>query len=254
MFGNDKIRVVNIPDGITTIASRAFYRCRYLRKVTIPVSVTSIAEDSFLCCNKLYQVRNLSSVEFPFDSDLNKSICEVITDNASEFQSIYDDNGTCITYTKDGITYLIGASDASVSEITANDIPDSVTIIADCAFYQDEVTSFEVPKQITKISRRAFYVDNDAYNTQLESFKFEEGSQIQEIGDYAFDGHNNNPSFMLNLNIGRQIRFGANALVASNPIVVTLLTGTKLVSGSDTFTSGSTGEALSEKTWTVVAE
>ena len=48
--------VYKIPDGITTIAPRAFYNCCYLTEVIIPDSVTSIGRTAFFGCVRLHQL------------------------------------------------------------------------------------------------------------------------------------------------------------------------------------------------------
>ena len=45
-----------IPDGVTEIDSRAFYRCTALQSITIPDSVTHIGEHAFSECSSLTQV------------------------------------------------------------------------------------------------------------------------------------------------------------------------------------------------------
>lgn len=41
-LGNNKVTKLTIPDDVTSIGERAFYRCKSLTGITIPDSVTSI--------------------------------------------------------------------------------------------------------------------------------------------------------------------------------------------------------------------
>ena len=46
----------SVPDGVTTIASDAFYYCRYLTSVSIPKSVVAIGDGAFVYCENLVTV------------------------------------------------------------------------------------------------------------------------------------------------------------------------------------------------------
>ena len=81
MFGD-----LVIPEGVTTIQSRAFNSCVKLYSVTIPSTVTTIAEDAFFACEYLHIVYNNSDVEIlsemiynlkvVIDKYGNKTFCE----------------------------------------------------------------------------------------------------------------------------------------------------------------------------------
>lgn len=71
--GANKLKAINIPDGVTTIGDNAFEKCNQLTSLVLPKKLTSIGEDAFKDCS------NLASVTFPeglltigtaaFDSD-----------------------------------------------------------------------------------------------------------------------------------------------------------------------------------------
>ena len=63
---------VNIPDGVTSISSLAFYGCRSLLSVTIPSSVSKIGSYAFYGC-----------------SSLNSVYCKAITPPSSEDDVFY---------------------------------------------------------------------------------------------------------------------------------------------------------------------
>ncbi|MBR6984699.1 MAG: leucine-rich repeat domain-containing protein [Ruminococcus sp.] len=52
----EKIKTVEIQDGITKIGSDAFYYCNYITSVTIAGSVTTVAENAFNYCTSLSSV------------------------------------------------------------------------------------------------------------------------------------------------------------------------------------------------------
>lgn len=53
---------VNIPEGVTKIASREFYKCYELEKITIPESVTEIGDHAFAYCESIEEIHIPDSV------------------------------------------------------------------------------------------------------------------------------------------------------------------------------------------------
>lgn len=48
---------IAIPDGVTSIGKRAFYKCTSLSSVVIPDSVTSIGDEAFEGCSFPYDLK-----------------------------------------------------------------------------------------------------------------------------------------------------------------------------------------------------
>ena len=64
MFENcNNLRVVNIPNGIKSIPSKAFKNCSALPEIEIPYSVKDINSDAFNGCSSLAMIDIPSSVE-----------------------------------------------------------------------------------------------------------------------------------------------------------------------------------------------
>ncbi len=61
-FDCGNLTSVMIPDGVTTIGMRAFYKCSNLTSITIPDSVKSIGADAFADCGNLTSVTIGNSV------------------------------------------------------------------------------------------------------------------------------------------------------------------------------------------------
>ncbi|MDR1002103.1 MAG: leucine-rich repeat protein [Oscillospiraceae bacterium] len=57
-----KEKYVTVPEGITEIGNKAFYKCKLLKSVTIPNSVTSIGDYAFNDCFSLTQITIPNSV------------------------------------------------------------------------------------------------------------------------------------------------------------------------------------------------
>lgn len=72
LYSKDKKRLITypagksksyqIPDGVTTIGTYAFYRCKELTSVTFPKSVKTIGDDAFYNCTGLTSIRLPNSV------------------------------------------------------------------------------------------------------------------------------------------------------------------------------------------------
>ena len=145
---------VEIGDGITTIASCAFYNCRNITSVVIPEGVTTIGDSAFSACDNLKEIYIPSTVEkigtrtFSLDIGLEK-----IT--VSENNPVFHSDGNCIieTATK---TLLTGCN----TSIIPTD--GSVTAIGDWAFSGcKKLSSIVIPDCITSIGENPFvFCDN----------------------------------------------------------------------------------------------
>lgn len=107
---------VNIPDGVTSIGSYAFYYCEKLTSVNIPDGVTSIYCSAFHGCN------SLTSINIP---DGVTSIGEWVFAECSSLTSIN---------IPDSVTSIDYAAFIECSSLTSITIPDGVTSIGREAF------------------------------------------------------------------------------------------------------------------------
>ena len=114
------LTIANIPEGVTSIGSRAFYYCTGLTSITIPEGVTSIGNDAFYTCTSLTSIIIPSSVTSIRSDAFNN--CTSLTDvyylgSAEQWKAIevsssnesltnatlhyYDANGFCIAHEGD---------------------------------------------------------------------------------------------------------------------------------------------------------
>ena len=135
-----KVTGVTIPNSVTGIGSNAFYNCSGLTSITIPDSVTSIGHYAFFSCS------GLTSITIP---DSVTSIGDYAFYNCSSLTSVT---------IPDSVTSIEDDTFSGCSGLTNINIPDSVTSIRLQAFSRcSGLTSITIPDSVTSIGDRAFF-------------------------------------------------------------------------------------------------
>ena len=150
-----------IPDSVTSIGDHAFYNCSSLTNITIPDSVTSIGDHAFHNCSGLTSITIPDSVTSIGDHAFYNCLTSItVSENNKYFSSL---NG--VLFNKDKtelITYPIG------NERTEYTIPDSVTSIGNFIFYNcSSLTSITIPDSVASIGNSAFYNCSSLTNIKL---------------------------------------------------------------------------------------
>ncbi len=169
LYENDKEVIdLNIPNGVTTINSRAFAGCSSFNSISIPESVTNICGYAFLGC------ANLTSVEIPnnvtnIDNDAFQE-CNVLTSvtinsnsivsksytSSSNFKTIFGQQVTEYIIGND-VTSIGGCAFYGCTKLSSIEIPNSVTSIGSSAFKGcTGLTFMEIPNSVTSIGSSAF--------------------------------------------------------------------------------------------------
>ena len=165
-----------IGSSVTTIGDYAFYNCDALTTVEIGNSVITIGTCAFEYCDTLIAVKIGNSVTTIGNRAF--SSCDALTEItvATENQN-YSSDESGVLFNKSKTTLIQYPIGSSTTEYTN---PDSVTTIADDAFYNcDTLDTVKIGKNVTTIGNYAFY-DCDAL-TMVEI-----DSNVTTIGDYAF--------------------------------------------------------------------
>jgi len=200
-----------IPEGVTTIASNAFYDCTQLTSVTLPQGLTTIEKNAFA-------YTTLSSITLPktvTDFDLLAFPTEANFRQYTPLTAINVEEGNPeyksvdgILYTADGKTLLMcprekrGAvtvldgvetiADNGFSgcrNITAITLPDSLKTIGSNAFYEcNKLTGIVIPQNVESIGSNAF---SGSWNYRFKAFSsitLPEGVQVtgKTFGSYVF--------------------------------------------------------------------
>ena len=153
-LGDEEIKDLVIPNGVTCIERCAFWGCSGLTSVTIPSSVTSIGSSAFYGCSGLTAVHI---------SDIG-AWCKISFVQSSNPLSLARH------------LFLNG------EEVKDLEIPNSVTSIGSSAFYGcTGLTSVTIGNSVTSIGNGAFYNCSGLTSVNI-------GNGVTSIGSSAFSG------------------------------------------------------------------
>ena len=180
--GNDSI--VKIPDGVTSIGYRAFYKCKNLTSITIPSSVKYIGKCAFYLCS------NLTSITIP------KSVTGIGKWAFADCESLKS-----ITIPSNIKSIDDGAFE-SCGSLTSVTIENGVTKIGNEAFRHTPLTSITIPSGVKSVGYCAFANCTNLKSVNIGSvFEIQHGTffrctsltsvtipnGVQEIGLDAFE-------------------------------------------------------------------
>lgn len=171
-----KLTSINIPETVASIGERAFESCSSLTSITIPNGVESIGNRAFYGCN-------LSSIDIPSSITTIGGAAFLNNSNLSKV-NITDLRAWCnIDFEEYDANPIYVARNLYINNTLVPDlvIPDDVTIIKQCAFYNCRtIRSVTLPTSVTEISFRAFSSCDNLMNIMLN-----EG--LTTIGVQAFE-------------------------------------------------------------------
>ena len=155
-FKNSSITAVIIPDSVTSIGSRAFYGCNYLKSVTMGSGVKSIGDCAFGYCGSLTSVTipdsAINSCNFHYNmfqgcSNLytEKDYVRYIKINNNDYYLAQEvTNKNLSSYTIQSGTIFLGGVFNQCSRLVSAVIPESVITMGNGAFgYCSSLTSIK---------------------------------------------------------------------------------------------------------------
>ena len=169
-----KITTVSIPNTVVKISSNAFMACDSLVSVDIPNSVTHIGHGVFYGCDNLTSV-NIPNSVMSIDNQAFTNCQKLIGINVANDNSHFS-SGEGVLFNKDK-TELMYFPAGKTGEYS---IPNTVTTIADEAFgYCEGLTSINIPNSVKIIKDDAFY------GTGLATITIPDGVKIIEHGAFG---------------------------------------------------------------------
>lgn len=176
-----------IPEGVTTIGSKAFKGCTNLKKVTIPGSVQNIGEYTFQDCTSLEKViisEGVTTIGFAMFHGCSKLNSVKIPDNVKKIGQAAFYGCKALTSIKipDTVTEIASGAFQGCSSLQSITIPDKVKIIDGKTFYEcTNLKTVDLPNGLTTIVENAF-----VNCTSLTSITIPD--TVTSIGMSAFSG------------------------------------------------------------------
>ena len=168
------IETVSLPESLTTINDGAFKRCSKLTSIDIPNKVTKLNDNTFAYCTSLKNVSigsgctSISATAFVNTSSIDR----ITVSEGNKNFTVVDG----VLYNKDMTTLVLYPKNCS-GEFA---VPDTVTTIADYAFYESpNITKITIGKNVKTIGNYAFY-------NCPALFKVDFGNAVKTIGSYSF--------------------------------------------------------------------
>lgn len=185
-FQNTKVSKVNIPYGIESIKTKAFYNASNIQTLEIPSSVIEIRGEAFAYMSNLTHIslpeglKEIRGGAFKYDYNLTNvklpstleylggsafSHCSSITEITIP-EKVTEINGATFEYMTslrtinmhEGITYIHGEVFVGDTSLNNVKLPSKITEIKGSTFENcSSLTSIEIPEGVTRIGGHAFY-------------------------------------------------------------------------------------------------
>lgn len=144
------LKNIVIPEGVVDIKGRTFGECENLTQVTLPQSLRKVEYGAFIRCTGLRNiflpenVENIVAQAFSGCSSLE----EVLVDDRNAQYSSRD--GVLYNKNKTELLYYPAGKKGGIQ------LPESVTVIGNGAFFENKLTNMTIPEGVTEIKYEAF--------------------------------------------------------------------------------------------------
>ena len=223
---NSYVTNVQIPDTVTKIGERAFYKCSRLEKITLPHKLKKIGQNAFSGCASIKEVslgKNITEIGYgAFASCTNLESITMSYNSTVEYTTSIDNSVflDCTSLTKvslsENVTSIGNCAFSGCSALESLTLPESLTSMGYQMIEETAISSITIPKNVSSCSS-TYSTDNGplANSKVLTTVIFEEGmtaipsyilasddytsyvskviipASVRSIGDYAFYKCNN---------------------------------------------------------------
>lgn len=176
------------PDGeLQYIEKEAFSECTSLASFILPEKLCSIGSNAFSYCYRLVEVYNLTKTGYFDDLTAGTDNYGGIAYYAKSIRTSISESTTVTT--PDGFVFHVSTGGVTLIGYVGNDevliLPDGYNgmtyEIGSGAFYESDIREIVISSYVTKIGEYAFQSA-----ASLERVRFEKGSRLTEIGQWAF--------------------------------------------------------------------
>lgn len=175
-FYRSKFNSIEFKEGVTKIGDGAFFECTDLTNIVFSDSLKYIGRQTFEGCSKLTSLTIPSNV-----TEIGRLAfyrCTGLTNiSVSPNNKMYGSRGNCNAIIDEGLIrnrLILGCKNSF--------IPQSVTSIADAAFYEcEDLTTLDLPDNLYYIGSEAFYGCKGLTTLNIPD-------SLESIGDKAFYG------------------------------------------------------------------
>jgi uncharacterized repeat protein (TIGR02543 family) len=191
------VGAVIVPDGVTALATKAFFMVPNMTSITLPSTLRSIGVDAFRSSNKLTSINipaGVTALDGAFYGDTALTTITIESDIAgSRLRTIGNETFEVTKLASinlpQGVESIGSSAFSNISTLTSITFPPSLTSIGAGAFRATPITSITIPANVTSIGDGAFQ------NMPLNTVTFESGSKLINLGASAFAGGQNITNF-----------------------------------------------------------
>ncbi|CAA6678129.1 MULTISPECIES: leucine-rich repeat domain-containing protein [unclassified Lentimonas] len=188
-YPSKKTGAFTVPNSVTRINDRAFYRCSYLNSITISDSITRIGSSVFTNCD------NLISIDVDLDNRYYSSIAGVLFNKRQTTLIHYPARKTGAFTIPTSVTDIADYAFYHCSYLSSITIPDGVISLGWAPFAGcTSLISVTIPDSVTSLDGSAFSFCSNLTNVII-------GSGVTIIRGSAF----NNCSSLTNVTIGSSV-------------------------------------------------